>query len=342
MTSFGFPKQFDKNVSSVIAKFVTPVPKRFLDWVETDKLDWYCVCKWVDDSILFDYKDNLTEEQLYSICENENAIFFIEDRIENKTRNKLQRKQLSVIDWSLLSSNKNAIHILKKHRDQIFLHRLCLNENAIQWLSELTNNFTENMHRIDWTNFCKNKNAIPILERLIKENPKISKDLNWIQLSANPNAISLLENDYKSINFASLCKNPNAIPFLEKITNNFTKNMELIHWYNLTSNPNAVPILEKHWLQPNSNLPDKISWDELCENPNAVNFVYQLTNSFTIRLHKMKWGSFWCNSNALPLLLHHNKTPYYHNLSWNNGIIEIDKKRYKSWLDHITKFVYHL
>jgi len=342
MTSFGFPKPFDKNVSSVIAKFVTPIPKRFLDWVETNKLDWYCVCKWVDDSILFDYKDKLTEEQLYSVCANENAIFFIEDRIEIKMQNKLQRKQLSVIDWSLLSSNKNAIHILKKYKDQIFLHRLCLNENAIDWICELTNNFTENMHKIDWTNFCKNKNAIPIIERLIKQNPKIVKDLSWMQLSANPNAISLLQNNYKNINFASLCENPNAIPFLKKKTNNFTQNMELIHWYSLTSNPNAIPIFKKHWLQPNSNLPDKISWDELCENPNAVDFVYQLTNGFTTRLHKIKWGSLWCNPNALPLLLKNNKTAYYHNLSWNQGITEIDKNRYKSWLDYITNFVYHL
>jgi hypothetical protein len=118
--------------------------------------------------------------------------------------------------------------------------------------------------------------------------------------------------------------------------------MELIHWYNLTSNVNAIPTLEKHWLRPDSNLPERISWDELCENPNAVDFVYKLTNGFTTRLHKIKWRSLWCNPNAVSLLLQHKKTPCYHNLSWNKGIIEIDTKRYKWWLKYMMNFVYQL
>jgi hypothetical protein len=32
MTSIGFSKKFDKNVSSIIAEFITPKPYKFLDW----------------------------------------------------------------------------------------------------------------------------------------------------------------------------------------------------------------------------------------------------------------------------------------------------------------------
>jgi len=344
MTSIGFTKQFDKNVSSIIAQFVTPIPKKFLNWIDTNKLDWYCVCRWVDDSILFDFQHKLIEEHLYSLFMNENAIFFIEERIKNKMKNSLFRNQISVIDWAFLSSNKNAIHILKQNKDQVFFHKLCRNENAIAWLGEITNNFTEKMYQIDWSNFCQNPNAVPIIEQLLQQNKTVIQNLNWTNLCKNPNAVDLCEKYLSYTNFGHLCCNPNAIPLLQKLTKNFTNYINPVDLYKLTSNPNAISIIEQHWNKNKSDFLDTLNWVELCENPNAADFIYRITNGFTTYFHKIKWASLWSNPTALPLLMKYNSEGkfYYNSLSWNPGIIELDSKRYKQWLNVMTKDIYQL
>jgi len=70
---------------------------------------------------------------------------------------------LDKIDWSYLSSNPNAIHLLE-----------------------------QNIDKIDWKDLSRNPNAISILEQNMDE-------IRWSNLSENPNAIQLLEQNMDKI-----------------------------------------------------------------------------------------------------------------------------------------------
>ena len=61
----------------------------------------------------------------------------------------------NIINWDLLSINKNAINMLEKNQDKINWKYLSLNENAITLLK---NNFD----KIDWVNLSQNPNSIKL------------------------------------------------------------------------------------------------------------------------------------------------------------------------------------
>ena len=76
------------------------------------------------------------------------------------------------INWDYLSSNPNAIDILKENFEKISWCRLSLNPNAIEILKE-------NLDKINWWCLSSNPNAIDLL----KENPD---KIDWDCLSENP------------------------------------------------------------------------------------------------------------------------------------------------------------
>ena len=86
------------------------------------------------------------------------------------------------LNWEKLSSNPNAIDLLK-----------------------------ENPHMINWKKLSNNPNAIEMLEANIN-----GYEINWMELSSNPNAIKLLEKNQNQIYWRILSRNPNAIKLLEK------------------------------------------------------------------------------------------------------------------------------
>ena len=79
-----------------------------------------------------------------------------------------------------LSSNPNAIELLKENQDKINWRELSLNPNAIELLKE-------NQDKINWSELSSNPNAI----ELLKEN---QDKINWYFLSINPNIFTY---DYK-------------------------------------------------------------------------------------------------------------------------------------------------
>ena len=81
------------------------------------------------------------------------------------------------LDWSILSRNKNAIHLLE-------------------------NNFD----KINWCNLSLNLSAIHILEKNIDK-------INWYYLSRNKNAIDLLKNNMDKIDFGNLSYNQNIFTY---------------------------------------------------------------------------------------------------------------------------------
>ena len=84
------------------------------------------------------------------------------------------------------------------------------------------------------------------------------------------------------------------------------KNMDKIDWFMLSSNPSALPLLEKNldkvdWVQLSSihsaeamlllephldELEDQ--WNALCENPFAINLLYNAVNTQTG--HHINWA----------------------------------------------------
>ena len=87
---------------------------------------------------------------------------------------------INKMDWDNLSSNPNAIELLKENQDKINWENLSKNSNEINLLKE-------NQDKINWANLSRNPNAI----ELLKEN----KDkINWNWISRIPNIFTY---DYK-------------------------------------------------------------------------------------------------------------------------------------------------
>lgn len=91
-------------------------------------------------------------------------------------------KNMSNINWDILSSNPNAIDLLTENKANINWDNLSSNPNAIQLLDETRN-------RINWSMLSKNPN--PRAVELLEQNPE---RIGLFELSQNPNprAIDLL------------------------------------------------------------------------------------------------------------------------------------------------------
>jgi hypothetical protein len=291
---------------------------------------------------------------------------------------------------------------------------LCGNPIAIPILTKLTNNFTTNLDKVNWTNLshnqnathiikqhlsnccwellCDNKNAVSIIEKHMNDicsichEPLASKSksingycshFNWSGLCCNPNAVKLLKQrfsviqDPREIVWSSLSANVNGIPILEMLTNNFTTNLEKIDWGQFCYNISSVPILLRYY----ERLQHRIIWRYLCGNPNAILLLQHATNNFTKNLEILDWYSLsgnpnavfliekillgeipesqnlkneidWdvlCyNPNAIQLIKNNPNHIYWDMLFQNTSIVETDKNRYQYWIDYITHFVYNL
>jgi hypothetical protein len=88
-----------------------------------------------------------------------------------------------------LSSNKNAIELLKENPDKINWNWLSKNENpnAISLLKE-------NQDKINWKALSSNKNAIDLLRDNLDK-------IDWFYLCLNPNAIEIIKENLDNIRF---------------------------------------------------------------------------------------------------------------------------------------------
>lgn len=133
------------------------------------------------------------------------------------------------INWSMLSRNPEAIHLLEQYPDRICWKMLCTNPSpaAIRLLAQ-------NQDKICWEVFSLNPGAIPLLEAYPDK-------IHWSNLSSNPSeaAFRLLEKNQDKIDWSNLSLNPStaAMRLLEQ-------NPDKIDWYNLSQNPAAINRLE--------------------------------------------------------------------------------------------------
>jgi len=205
------------------------------------------------------------------------------------------------IDWDYLSSNSNAIDLLKKNQD-----------------------------KINWDYLSENPNAIDLLKNRIKYEKSLTdaqfnqleNKINWQSLSKNQNAIKLLEKNQDKIYWYLLCKNPNAIDLIKErieYENSLTKEEyndldDKIIWNFLSENLNAIDLIKERIEYENSltkeeynnlNYEDNIDWDYLSTNPNAIDLIKENKD-------KIDWDYLSTNPNAIDLL-----KKYQDKIGWN-------------------------
>ena len=154
------------------------------------------------------------------------------------------------INWSMLSRNPEAIHLLEQYPDRICWKMLSTNPApaAIRLLAQ-------NQDKIYWDVFSLNPGAIPLLEAYPDK-------IHWQNLSSNPSeaAFRLLEKNQDKIDWSNLSLNQStaAIRLLEK-------NPDKIDWYNLSQNPAAINRLEMQVRLCSGYLKRQYSTEELRE-----------------------------------------------------------------------------
>jgi len=217
-----------------------------------------------------------------TICKFEHGIEFVEELIKN---NKLHK-----INWSSLSRNPAAMHILNdpKYYKRIDWIGILHNKNAV----ELVKN---NLHMVEkyWNHVC----SLPHLMEIIEQ--KMDK-INWKYLSENCNAIHILEKNLDKIDIEYLCFNKNGFQLLLQLNHvfdddEFSYNKNIVLEYFDYCEKNNIPFnfiddlslhgyTEKHmeFLKHNND------YEYLSRNPNIFEYDYK-------RMRETRQSLLWYN-----------------------------------------------
>ena len=266
-------------------------------FVDPDKINWCFLLSNKSPYVMDIVRTNLhkiDKSCLLSLSSNENAIEILKQYPE-------------YIDWDGLSSNSNAIDLLEQCPERINWDYLSLNPNAIHLLEK-------NLKKVCWRNLSSNHNAIDILKRY-------PDNIEWYNFLRNPNIIEYdyTNSCYKLLDFinpnkiiwSQLCHNPNpnVISILEANLDKVNSSRENC-WCSISENPNAIKLLEKY--------PEKIAWNWLSRNYNAIHLL-------EANIEKVNWLVLSCNQNAIHLLESNIEKVNWENLSRNPNAIDILK-----------------
>jgi hypothetical protein len=138
------------------------------------------------------------------LCGKEHGIEFVDELIK--------KNELEKIDWSMLSRNPAAMHILNdpKYYKYIDWGNILHNKNAVKLVKN-------NLHRIViqyWYLLCEQPHLIEIIEQHMN-------NINWYSLSVNYNAMHILEKNIEKINIEILCYNKNGFQLLLQLNHVF-------------------------------------------------------------------------------------------------------------------------
>ena len=202
------------------------------------------------------------------------------------------------LNWHYISSNPNAIELLKNNKEKIVISSLCLNKNIM----ELEDILKDNYDKINWSHLSSNISAIKFLKDKINKEKLLSMEdynklhysdvVDYYNLSINENAIELIEekvreenllntNEYnklgeKRINYESLALNSNnkAIELIEKYlhrTNNKNFKHKIYKKLCFNKNNNAIDIIMKYISKLDNQCDEyKEIFNNLCLNENAI------------------------------------------------------------------------
>lgn len=306
-------------------------PRRFLDWIDPEKLDWYNLSDILPYPKLLEKYRHLI--RLERVCENPHAISFIEkiaDSLDTNHWNILNCNPAAIhlleanpdkINWEWISENPSAIHLLEANQDKICWRTLCYNTKAIHLLEKkiardgedwiaynaIFNKFdgSYDYDEISWMNLSGNTAAGRILEMYPHK-------IHWDIFSMYQEDVQLLEKFRDNIVWPYLSSNPHAIPLLEK-------NRDKIEWNYISALPQAIHLIEENI--------DKINLYNLGENPAAIHIIEK--NIYKInRLIPDAYYILASNSAAIHLLEKNRHKINYTWLSRNPAITEWSRIKY--------------
>jgi hypothetical protein len=337
--------------STILDKFAEILPTKYvlLDWIDKDKLDCFFLSE--NPNAIDLLENNLNEVDWGWLSSNPNAIHILENNLDK-------------VDWELLSDNPsaNAINLLKERiKYENLLEDDDLDDNMVDWKYLSTNPnainlLKKNQDKIVWELLCSNSNAIDLLKKRIEYEKALADEeldeseskIDWDVLSTNPNAIELLTNNQDKIDWEYLSTNPNAIDLLKErikyeksLTNEELDELEnKINWKWLSRNPNAINLLKAN--------PNKINWIKLSTNPNAIDLLKErikyeksLTDAQLEKLeNKINWNWLSENPNAIDLLKKNQDKINWYWLSTNPNAIDLLKQRIE-YENNLTKTQYN-
>ena len=237
-------------------------------------------------------ENKLTAEQ-YDNLDFSNKICF-DTLSSNPNAIDILTKNKNKIHWTFLSENKNGISLLKEKWDQEVLgnnidydaqniiseHLLSTNVNAVNILKA-------NPHIISWAYISENINAISIISKKLKYENKYMTIDDYIKLEDD-----IVEPEYELLNkicWKKLSSNINAITLLhQKINNkermNIKKNINLTTTFEEINK--TVEYIRNRWIDRNPSinidfnnkclvifLDEKLDWSVLSENRNAIGIL---------------------------------------------------------------------
>lgn len=228
-----------------------------------DKINWKYLSK--NSNAIRLLETNLDKISWKYLSLNRNAIHILK---RNKDK----------IDYSRLVLNKNAINLIQEklklesklteeqYYNLDYTNKICFcglssNTNAIKLLKE-------NRSRIHWGYLSENENALELIEsKLNQEEQSIEDDFRYHLsshfLSTNRNAINLLKANPDIISWAFLSENENAIDIITKKIRYENNTMTIDNYIKLEER------LENYEIE----LIDKICWNKLSGNPNAIELI---------------------------------------------------------------------
>jgi hypothetical protein len=303
------------------------LPSKYIlrDWVPKDKLDWFalsgnpCAIKILMEKA--DYENSLTVEE-YNMFEERKKISWMRLCI-NEEGAEILKKYPSKILWSYLSNNSKQLAV-----DMI--------KERIEYEKINVLDYDEDDNRVWINSFSYNQN--PQIMELVKERVEYEKRLSreeygmldvadvldWCYLTANPSAIDILKANPEKIVWSLLSENTNplAIDLLREravLENNMSKKdykklEDKIDWDSLTANPNAIELLKEY--------PHKIKWEYLSANTAAIDWLKENKNA-------IDWSMLSENPNAIQLLKENRKKIRWNGLCKNPNAIELLKKNRK-------------
>ena len=259
--------------------------------------------------------------------------------------------RLCIEDYELMCSNKMVFNMMVKvlDTDKKKLRKIC---KKIYILKEYINSSPETI-KIKMKEYKAPILNLPeelrekiveiyeeILTPLLRDWIPID-NLSWEKLSLNINAVKLLDENPNNIDWLNLSgnRNPYAVDLIKKYAIDNKELEDKIDWNILSSNPNAIDLLET---QIKKDI-DSISWYLLAENPEAIGILKNYRE-------KIIWNALSSNPNAIDLLrekweeekylMKTNRTQYnqlkdfenivaWNVLSGNKGAIDLLREKIK-------------
>lgn len=255
------------------------------DWITEDDYK-YELHKKNEDSVLYYLYSNpnaikiiestfykLNRMWFHALCSNPNAVHIIEDNMDLLEDNKylwievcknpnaihLIEKNLNKLNdecWQCLNMNENAMDILLKNEDKIFLEELCLNTNP-KAITYIENNI-DDLDFTCWQHLLGNKNATKIIKKALND-ISVSNNMSGVCKILSDGSIDYLD----LMTYTDFCSNENAIEmFKDKVCN-----LDYVSGYRLNKNKNMKIV---QILKNNSNV---IQLSVFVNNPNIVYFL---------------------------------------------------------------------